>query len=119
MCGLYKYNKPQTIIVVFTVLIGTIVKYFSSIGGLVFDVWQMIIMPCVFTIKKPIRHKFVILGNILIFVFQAVSMLVKNLEINIVTDYGLLIGIIYSIDVLLMIMLYYLYSNVIVTRKEK
>ena len=118
MCGLYKYQKNQLIIVILTVFIGTLVKYFNSIFGLAFDIWQIIIMPCVFTLKNPKRHKFVILGNALIFGFQAISMFVKDLRFGIVTDYGLLIGIIYSIDVLIMIIIYYLYSNVLLKRKE-
>lgn len=118
MCGLYKYQKNQLIIVISTVFIGTLVKYFSSIFGLAFDIWQIIIMPCVFTLKNPKRHKFVILGNALIFGFQAISMFIKDLRFGIVTDYGLLIGIIYSIDVLIMIIIYYLYSNVLLKRKE-
>lgn len=119
MCGWYKYKKPHLLILISTVLVGTLVKYFSAFIGLLFDVWQIIIMPCVFTIKNPKRHKYVILGNILIFVFQLVSMLVKDLRISIVTNYGLLIGIIYSIDILIMIVLYYLYSNVSLKRKEE
>ena len=119
LCGMYKYTRTQLIIVTATILVGTFVKYFSGFWGLIFDVWQMIIMPCIFTIKNPKRHKFIILGNILLFVFQAISMFVKNLEIDIVTEYGLLIGIIYSIDVLIMTILYYLYSNVLSHKKEK
>lgn len=118
MCGKYKYEKWELAMLVATILVGTIVKIYSNIWGLIFDIWQGIIMPCIFTFKQPKRHKFVILGNILLFVFQAISMFVKNIKIDIVTDYGLLIGIIYSLDVLIMIVLYYLYSNIL-QRKEK
>ena len=118
MCGKYKYEKWELIMLVTTILLGTIVKLYSNVFGLMFDIWQGIVMPCIFTIKCPKRHKFVILGNVLLFVFQAISMFVKNIKIDIVTDYGLLIGIIYSLDVLIMIVLYYLYSNIL-QRKEK
>ena len=118
MCGLYKYNKIQLTIVICTVLVGTIIKYVSSFVGVIFDVWQMIIMPCVFTLKNSSRHKFVLLGNALIVIFQMASIYVKNIDYIIVTDYGLLIGIIYSLDVLLMIFIYYLYSNILSKRKE-
>lgn len=118
MCGWYKYQKHQLIIVVSTVFIGTVVKYFSTLIGVFFDVWQIIIMPCVFTIKAPKRHKFVLLGNIFILAFQMASIYIRNIDYIVVTDYGLLVGIIYSLDVLLMIFIYYLYSNVLSNRKE-
>lgn len=119
MCGKYKYERWQLIVLIITVLVGTIVKIYNNILGVVFDVWQGIIMPCLFTLKSPNRHKFVILGNGLLLVFQMVSIFVKDIDYIIVTDYGLLTGIIYSLDVLLMIFLYYLYSNVLAQRKEK
>ena len=119
MCGKYKYERWQLIVLIATVLVGTIVKIYSNIFGVVFDVWQGIIMPCLFTLKSPNRHKFVVLGNGLLLIFQMVSIFVKDIDYIIVTDYGLLIGIIYSLDVLLMIFIYYLYSNVLSQRKEK
>ena len=119
MCGKYKYERWQLIVLIVTVLVGTIVKIYSNILGVVFDVWQGIIMPCLFTLKSPNRHKFVVLGNGLLLVFQMVSIFVKDIDYIIVTDYGLLTGIIYSLDVLLMIFIYYLYSNILAQRKEK
>lgn len=119
MCGKYKYERWELIILIITVLVGTLVKLYSNILGLFFDVWQGIIMPCIFTIKNPKRHKFVVLGNVLLFVFQAVSMFIKNIEIDIITEYGILTTMIYSIDVVLMILIYYLYSNTIINKKEK
>lgn len=117
MIGKYKYEKYELVSLIFTVLIGTLVKYFSGFYGMLFDIWQGIIMPCLFTLKNPKRHKFILIGNILLFVFQFISMYAKNIDIDIVTEYGLMIGIIYSFDVLLMTMLYYLYSNIL-QRKE-
>ena len=119
MCGKYKYERWELIMLIATILIGTIIKIYSGVLGVIFDIWQMIVMPCIFTIKKASRHKFVLLGNILLLVFQMASIYIKNIDYIIVTDYGLLIGIIYSLDVLLMIFIYYLYSNVLVNRKEK
>lgn len=119
MCGKYKYERWELIMLIATILIGTIIKIYSGVLGVIFDIWQMIVMPCIFTIKKTSRHKFVLLGNILLLVFQMASIYIKNIDYIIVTDYGLLIGIIYSLDVLLMIFIYYLYSNVLVNRKEK
>ena len=118
MCGRWKFNKIELIIFSITIFLDCGIKLFSSSIGLIFDVWQVVIMPCVFTLKTPKRHIWVILGNILLVMFQMISLIVKNLSLIIVTDYGLVIGIIYSIDVSLMIFLYYLYANVLVQRKE-
>ena len=119
MCGKPKYEKWQLIVLIATVFCGNIIKMFSNILGLVFDLWQSIIMPCVFTIKTPKKHFSVLIGNVLLFGFQLISMFVKNIEIDIVTEYGILITMIYSIDVVLMIIIYYLYVNSITDKKEK
>lgn len=51
-----------------------------------------------------------IYGNILNFVFQLISIITKSIGIKLVTD-SFLIGIIWMIDVYIMLALYYLYSN--------
>lgn len=118
ICGKKSFRKWELLVVIATVIIGTLIKYFNQYVGLVFDVWQFIIMPCVFTLDNKRRHIYVIPANILLFVFQAISMFVKNIEFGILTDKGLLISMIYSIDVLLMVLLYYGYSNVIIMKGE-
>ena len=119
MCGMYKYKRHQLIILTITILVGTFVKYFVGFWGMFFDVWQAIFMPCLFTFKNPKRHKFVLLGNVLVLIFQLVSMYIKGIGFNVVTDKGLMVGLIYSLDVLIMIILYYLYSNILIKRKEE
>lgn len=118
ICGKKSFRKWELLVVIVTVIVGTLIKYFNRYVGLVFDVWQFIIMPCVFTLDNKRRHIYVIPANILLFVFQAISMFVKNIEFGILTDKGLLISMIYSIDVLLMVLLYYGYSNVIIMKGE-
>ena len=95
---------------------GLVKKYIAPIG-LLFDVWQVVIMPCVFSIRTPRRHWFVLIGNILAVIFQMISLVTRNLGLVLVTSKGVLISMIYSIDVLIMFILYYLYSNII-KRKE-
>ena len=118
LCGKWKFSRNETIIFCITIVIVCFTKLFSSTVGLILDVWQLIIMPCVFTIKNPKRHWIVLIGNIMAFGFQVISLITRNLSFWIVTDNGLLIGIIYSTDVTLMFILYYLYSN-FYKRKEK
>jgi hypothetical protein len=118
LLGKWKMSRNQLIIFSITTVVVCFVKMISNIFGLILDLWQAIIMPCVFTIKNTKRHWIVLIGNVLVFAFQTISLLVKNLSFGVVTDNGLLISIIYSIDVMLMLILYYLYSN-FYTRKEK
>lgn len=111
VCQKLKYEKWQLITVLITIVIGIPIKTYSQIFGLVFDVWQMILMPCLFTIKYPKKHWNVVIGNILVVIFQVISMFVKNIGIKVLTSESVLTMMIFSIDVFLMVILYYLYSN--------
>ena len=111
MCGKWKFSKIEFVIYSITTLVGCAVKLLSPILGMIFDIWYIVIMPCVFTLKTPKRHVWVIIGNVLMLVFQMISMFIKNLGLQVVSINGTLIGMIYSIDVTLMFVLYYLYSN--------
>lgn len=116
ICGKPKFTKKETIVVILTALVNAIIKSFSTIIGLVFDVWQIIVMPALFTLKNPKKHYKIIISVVLLFAFQAISMFVKNLGFQILDENnGILISFIYSIDVNIMLCLYYFYSNL----KEK
>ena len=115
VCEKSKFPKWQFIIFLITVILATLIKLLSSTIGLIFDIWQLLIMPSIFTIKETKKHWNVVIGIALIFAFQVISMFAKNLEFVIMGD-NVLIGAIFSIDVFLMIMLYYAYMNV---RKRK
>lgn len=119
VCAEWRFNNRNLIIFVSTILAVCAVKLLSNTLGLIFDIWQVVIMPCVFTIKTPKRHWAVLIGNIMVFVFQAISLITRNLSFGIVTENGLLIGIIYSTDVTLMLILYYLYSNISKEKENK
>jgi hypothetical protein len=112
MISKVKYNKYQTIIVIATVLLNVAVKMFSNIGGVILDVWQVIIMPAIFTLDNKKTHYKIIIGNILLMIFQLISMYIKNINTILVTNDGALISFIFSIDVFLMILLYYSYANI-------
>lgn len=116
MIGKWKYSKSELIIFTATILIGIIVKSQNIVLSLLYDVWQGVLMPIVFTRKDKKRFWFVLLGNALLVVFQLISMFIKNIHVGWITQNGTLCSAIFSIDVLLMIVLYYLYSNI---KKEK
>lgn len=65
---------------------------------------------------KSWKRLYGILAIALEFVFTTISMLVRNIPIHILDDY--LITFILIIDVNIMIVLYYLYSNLLRIRKE-
>ena len=116
MIGKWKFKRWQMISLVLTVMAGVLVKDFNPTIGFFFDVWQGIILPTIFVWKRKRRIPCILLGNFLLILFQLMSMFVKNIDIGIITEKGALISTIFSIDIVIMIMLYYLYSNI---RKEK
>lgn len=118
ICGKWRFSKVELIVYSITVLLVCGIKLLSPYVGVIFDIWQVIIMPCLFTLKNTKRHFYVILGNLLVVIFQSTSLFVKNLSLEIVTENGLLIGIIYSIDVTIMYVLYYLYSNFYIGKEK-
>ena len=111
ICRRIKFEKWELIVFLSTVLVGTAIKLINDKVGLVFDIWQLIIMPMVFVGRSKMQCLRSIIGNVLLFAFQAISMLVKNIDISIITNGSVLISLIYSLDVDIMIILYYLYSN--------
>lgn len=119
MIGEYKYKKWQLNLLIITIVIGTQIKLNSANIGLLFDIWQLVLMPILFVNKTPKRIWVVFFANILLIVFQFISLITKNLAISIVTTNGLLVGIIYSLDITIMIFLYYLYSNQIKIKRRK
>lgn len=113
-----KFKKWQLLVVILTVVIGNIIKSFSDIGGLIFDIWQAIVMPAVFTIRTPKKHKNILIANGLLLVFQIISLVTRNIGLKILSNSSALISSIFNIDLIIMVVLYYLYSNLI-KGKEK
>lgn len=113
-----KFELWQLSIVIITVLVGTAVKIWNAKVGLVFDVWQFIGMPILFLGKQWKSYWKILVANVLLIVFQLISMIAKNIDISTPLGESVLIGTIFSIDVLIMIILYYAFVNVIKVNKE-
>lgn len=96
------------VIVAFAVaFVGTCVENeIIDIVGFVLSFLPLCICPMILS-KKPLRS---ILAFIMYAIFQAISVVVKGLSITKVNDESSLIGLIFSIDVYIMLILYYLYS---------
>ena len=117
-CQKIKFNKFELIMVVSTAIIGTALKILCPyIVGLIFDLWQGIFMQMVLLRKDIKKWINILIANVLLFVFQFISMIARNIGFTVLGE-SVLEGAIYSIDVILMILLYYAYANII-KRKEK
>lgn len=112
-----KYNKWQLISIIFTVIVGSAVKMLSSSLGFIFDIWQVVILPIIFLGKNYKQYWKVIVANILLMVFQLASLYIKNVNELILGD-SILIGTIFSIDIWLMLILYFAYTNILKKDKE-
>ena len=111
----YKLKKWQLIITAISVLIGTYIKYVSTMFGWIFDIWLLIGIPILFLGKYYKRYWQVLVAFAMNFIFQLISLLVKNIQIYNVSE-NYFIGLIYAIDVYIMCLLYYLYRKY---KKEK
>ena len=115
VCGKIKYTKTQLIILCVSMPVCNFIKMCHTMIGLICDVCQMILLPSLFIFMDKTDKKrliWVFVGNILLFIFQTISLFVKNLQFGILVDTNNVVtNTIFSIDVILMVVLYYLYSN--------
>lgn len=106
------FNKTWNIILfIITILVGVPLKLYNQYIGFIFDFWQMFIFPCILIGKPSFKYINIIIGNILIILFQIMSMYIKNINIGIMEN--TLLSIIFSIDYYILLTLYYLYANLI------
>ena len=84
-----------------------------SLICLAFDVLQFFVVPMILCRKEFPRWVIprIVVGIILMVAFQVVSMLVKNVSFSHHITENTLTGTIFMIDVFIMLILYYLYSN--------
>lgn len=78
-----------------------------DIIGFILSILPLCICPMILS-KKPIRSIF---AFILYAIFQSVSIIVKGLSISQINDDSTLVGLIFSVDIYIMLILYYLYAN--------
>lgn len=105
-----KYKRWQLLTVILTVLVGTAIKLWNAKIGIIFDVWQGIAMPILFLGKQYKKYWKVLVANVLLVLFQLVSVYIKNTNFYELYDSNLF-AIIYGIDVVIMVVLYYAYAN--------
>ena len=106
-----KSFKPwEKILWILTTLAGTAVKVWSFEWGFVFDIWQGVLFPLILVCRAPKKILNIFYANVALIVFQIVSMYVKDVSAVAMYD-TILLGLIYSLDVLIMLILYYAYMN--------
>lgn len=121
MCQKKKFEKWELIVFSSTVIVGTIIKvYLPPILGIIFDLWQLVFMAVLFILKTGEKKKVinVLIGNALLFLFQLISMVTKNIGVTILGE-SVLEGVIFSIDTFIMIFLYWCYANEIRNERNK
>lgn len=104
------FKQWQLVVVIFTVLVGTAIKSWNAKIGIIFDIWQGIGMPILFLGKRYKQYWRVLAANVLLVMFQLISVYIKNTDFYALYD-SVLFSAIYGIDVLIMVVLFYLYSN--------
>ena len=106
----YNLSIKEWVISTISVIIACFIKLLLPTFGLLSDVWITILLPIVL-IGKPSKKYFAVLfANLFNWAFQFISLLVKNLSIEII-DNSTFISLIYMIDLYFMCFLYYLYRN--------
>ena len=111
----YKFKKWELITTILCVVVSCYVKLKLQQFSFIFDIILLALLPCLFLGKQYKKYWQVPIAFGLTTLFQVVSLVVKNVGfVNVADTY--FIGLIYSIDVYIMCILYYLYRNF---QKEK
>ena len=105
-----KPSKVQFFVITISVFLSVILRDYSLIIGIAFDVWLFFGMPVVFLWSNWKSYWQVLLAWIMTFLFQLISLIVKNLALVDLSE-DIFTVMIYGIDVYLMCFIYYLYRN--------
>ena len=111
-----KFTKTELIVTVISVFACCLLKLYGVNPICVCDIYLSFLLPIILVKKDYKKHIAIVVAFLFNIGFQVISLLVKNIGIVNVGD-TYFIGIIYSIDVILMLSLYYLYRNF--DKKEK
>jgi hypothetical protein len=118
ICQKFYFKGKQLIFVIFGIVSIWAVANFLPLGFLNFSSWYgyLIFVLASIIYQKGWKKTFGILSIVFELLFALVSMQVRNLPIEIMSNY--LIAAIFIFDLYLMLALYYLYSNLINLKKE-
>lgn len=108
-----KYTKLQCWLFIPLILSSSIISWYFPIIKTIIDIIVLAVLPIIF----KTNWKRVIVGIVLILAFQVLSIVIKNVGNWYLNNESTLISILINIDSLIMVVLYYLYSNY--NREEK
>ena len=107
-----KYNKLQAFIILPLIIISSICYWYAPIIKTILELIFMIGIPLIY----KVNWKRILLGLLLVLIFQQISLFTKNIGGIVLDSNNSLVSFIMYIDVFIMLILYYLYAN---KRKEK
>lgn len=108
-----KLNKRELIILTCTTLLANLFTYFGIVGSLVSDLLKFMVAPMIMLGKFKWKNLLTcVIFVILNLTFQIISAICSNIGVRIFQD-SMLLNMVFSIDVILMLIITYLY------RKEK
>lgn len=110
-----KPSKKDLVLTISSMVISCFVQLLANKWTIITDIWIFFGLPCVLIGKEYKKYFSVIIAWLITFLFQIISLVVKNLAIKPVDD-STFISLIYMIDLYIMCILYYLYRNL---NKEK
>lgn len=114
----YKLSFKEFIITLISIFVSCALKLLLPTIGSLFDIWIFFILPYIFIGKSFKKYWWQVpFAYALTFIFQLLSLLVKNLSIGIIDD-STFISLIYGIDIYIMCFLYYLYRNYVKEKKN-
>lgn len=118
ICQKFVFKGKDLAFVVFGIVSIWAISNFMPLGTLNFPAWYAYIAYIALSViyQKGWRKSFGILAIIFELGFAFISMLTRNLPIEIMSNY--FIAIIFSIDLYFMVGLYYLYSNLIKLKRS-
>lgn len=105
------YTFKQIVVFVPLLISASIIGWYYSIITTILS-FIIYLLPIIYNYKKWYRA---IIGLILMIIFQFISLITKNVNEVYLNNQSTLVSIILQIDLLIMVILYYLYANV---RKE-
>lgn len=122
--GQKSFSKKQLMLFIILIPVESTLKLVTNqFVSLICDIIVCFVIPFIMMklndnkITKKWILLYFLLGNIFNLLFQIISAFTKNIGVNIM-DESTLITLIYSIDMFIMLSLYYSYSNLLNNRKE-
>lgn len=106
----YKFSIKEFILTALSVLICSIIQVILPKFSFISTIWLMLFLPILLLGRNYKKYIQVLIAWALTFLFQLISLLVKNISSFNASD-TLFIGLIYMMDVYIMCLLYYLYRN--------